>query len=156
MTPPTPDPAEQKILHDIATIGWSLIGIDSDNQGPSFVYSIGMMQTLNHPEIIMFGLDTSLMATVINDIGDDIRSGRPFRQPGLYEGILKNFACKIEPVHEKYHPEYLGYAMWHRRHVGHIGTLQAVQCLWPDKVGLFPGDPGCDPAIAQRQPTLHS
>jgi hypothetical protein len=47
-----------------------------------------------------------------------------------------------------------GYAMWHRRYVGKIGTLEAVQCVWPDKAGLFPGEPGCDAEVEALQPDL--
>ena len=148
------DPSETKILQDIDRHGWSLLMINGDPHGAGFVYSIGMMHTLKHPEIIMFGLNINLMAQLINTIGDDIRAGRRFESVGLYEDLLKGYACKCVPVAEKYHSEYLGYAMWHRRHVGKIGTLQAVQCLWPDKAGLFPDEPGCNPDVVKLQPQL--
>ena|SRR5688572_21937841 len=148
------DPDEQRILDDIARVGWSLTGVRADEHGPSFVYSIGMMHTLNHPEIIVFGLDLTLMFNLVNDMGAQIRSGRRFEEPVLYDDVLARFACKVLPVIERHHEEYLGYAMWHRRHVGKIGTLQVVQLIWPDKSGLFPDEPGCHPAVVERQPLL--
>ena len=150
------DEYERSILDDIARVGWSLLAIEADEHGPAFVYSIGMMHTLNHPEIIMFGLDHNLMAHIINDMGDQIRGGRRFDEPGLFEDVLERFACKCVPVSEARHEDYLGYAMWHRRHVGKIGTLRAVQVLWPDKAGIFPDEPGCNPAIVKLQPLLQS
>jgi hypothetical protein len=110
-----------------------------------------MIPTLGHPEIVIFGLDHKLSATIINIIGKEIRSGRPFREAGLYEGLIEGFACKIRPVSKSSHKDYLGYAMWYRRHIGQAGTLEAVQLLWPDKAGLFPDEPGCDAGILRHQ-----
>lgn len=151
------DEIERRILDDIDHYGWHLILIQDDPEGPAFVYSVGMMPTLNHPEIIMFGLVPKVMASVINTMGKQIRQeGRRFAELGLFEDVLEAYACKTIPVAECWHAEYLGYAMWHRRHIGQIGTLQAIQCLWPDKAGRFPDDPLCHPAIRTRQPLLSS
>lgn len=148
------DETEQNILTDIGRYGWSLIGVPECAEGPSFVYSIGMMHTLDHPEVIMFGLDIELMWRIVNDIGADVRNGRRFIDTGLYEGVIEGFACKVKPVAEAHHTTYLGYAMWHRRHVGRIGTLRAVQCLWPDRDGVFPDEQNCDPDVVRLQPLL--
>ena len=102
----------------------------------------------------MFGLARQLMGTVINDMGRQVRAGRNFTELGLFEDLLQSYACKMIRVHERWHREYLGYAMWHRRHVGKIGTLEALQCLWPDKSGKFPGEEGCHSEVVARQPLL--
>lgn len=112
------------------------------------------MATLGHPEIIMFGLAPRLMATVINDAGRQIRAGRNFAELGLFEDLLDGHACKFVPVQISWHEVFLGYAMWHRRYVGRIGTLEAIQCLWPDRAGRFPGEDGCVDAVLSRQPLL--
>ena len=148
------DDREQKIVDDIARVGWSLIGVKETYEAPSFVYSIGMMQTLGHPEVIIFGLDVELMARIVNYIGEEIRTGRPFTEPGLYEGLIERFACKFLPVNKCHHADYFGFALWHRWHLGQAGTLEAMQCLWPDKQGLFPDEPGCNIEMARRQPLL--
>lgn len=114
------------------------------------------MHTLAHPEVIMFGLDIELMANVINGIGREISTGRRFDEPGLYEGLIENFACKFLPISTMQHPLFLGYAMWHRRYVGHPGDLRAVQCFWPDKSGRFPDEEGCNEHVVQRQPLLQA
>ena len=151
---PMIDDDDRNILDDIERVGWSLICISEDSEGPGFVYSVGMMQTLGHPEIIMFGLDIDLMANLINGMGKMILEGRRFDEVALYEDLLEGYACKCIPVAEKHHTEFLGYAMWHRRHVGQLGTLKAVQCLWPDRQGKFPDEAECDPRIRECQPVL--
>ena len=149
-----PDETEQNIRADIDRYGWSVICVPECAEGPSFAYSVGMMHTLNHPEIVILGLDVEPLWRIINGIGDDVRAGRSFADPGLYEGVIEGFACKVIPVAEAHHTTYLGYAMWHRRHLGRIGTLRAVQCLWPDRDGRFPDEQGCHPDVARLQPRL--
>jgi len=149
------EPEEQRIVDDIRDHGWHVIGVDADDEGPGFAYSVGMTDTLNHPEVIVFGLDTRSMTSIVNGIGAEIRGGRRFDQPGVYADVLGGgVACKFVTVDPAHHPEYLGGAMWHRRHVGQPKTLRAVQCLWPDKAGTFPDDPACHPEVLRRQPLL--
>lgn len=148
------DEIQRRALDDIKQYGWHLITVPDDDEGPGFVYSVGMMQTLNHPEIIMFGLEPELMADVIDGMGHQIRKGRCFARPGLVDDFLKDYPCKIVPVAKQWHAEYLGYAIWHRRYLGQPDTLQAVQCLWPDKRGRFPDEPSCSPNIKACQPLL--
>ena len=149
------DATEQRVVDDVARYGWHLISVEADAEGPAFTYTVGMMLTLEHPEVILFGLRTPTMGQVLNDIGGEIRRGRPFGEPGLYEWIIEGYACKIAAVDPRFHVDYLGFAMWHRRHVGQTGSLVAVQCLWPDKGGRFPDEPGCDSTVVVRQPLLH-
>jgi hypothetical protein len=148
------DKSEQKLVDDIARVGWHLMGVDRDANGPSFVYSIGLQVTFGHPEVIMFGLDVELMADVINTIGREIRTGRTFTEPVLYTGLIERYACKTAPVSPRFHQDYFGFALWHRHHIGKHGTLEAIQCFWPDKAGLFPDEPDCHPAILQLQSRL--
>ena len=148
------DPNEQRVIDDIAEFGWHLILVEEDATGPGFVYSVGMMHTLGHPEIIIFGLPRELSAAVINGMGDQIQEGRNFAELGLFEDLLEGYACKLISVDEQWHTQYLGYAMWHRRHVGKIESLEVLQCLWPDKQGKFPDEEGCHPEAIARQPVL--
>ena len=148
------DEIEQSALDDIQRYGWHLIIVPDDDEGPGFVYSVGMMQTLNHPEVIMFGLEPNLMVDVINGIGDEIRKGRRFAAPGLFKDFLKGYACKIIPVAKRWHADYMRYAIWHHKHTGQAGEFEAVQCVWPDKQGRFPDDPKCDRDVVGCQPLL--
>ena len=147
---------KQRALDDIKQYGWHLIIVPDDEGGPGFVYSVGMMQTLKHPEIIMFGLESDLMVEVIHGMGIEIEKGRRFAAPGLADDLLKECACKIIAGDKRWHEEYMGYAVWHRQHVGQAGTLQAVQCVWPDKQGRFPDDPSCNRDVIAVQPILGS
>ena len=52
----------------IEKYGLSVIKIESTEYLPSFAYSVGLKETLNHPEIICFGLNTQILHELINDV----------------------------------------------------------------------------------------
>jgi hypothetical protein len=130
------DKHEQFILDALGRTGWSLISV-FDNQ-PPFTYSIGLMHTFEHPEVVIFGLEIKLMSAIINGIGRMIRGGRRFEEPGLYEDILEGFACKFVPVLQKHHEEYLGYAMWHRRYDWKKERCARFSVFGRTRTGYFP------------------
>ena len=148
------DPAEQKLVDDIANHGWHLVCVAAEGSEPAFVYSVGFMETFDHPEIIVFGLAVDPMCQIINVMGNDVRGGRPFRETGLYEDLIDGYACKVVPVANRLHREYLGFALWHRWHTRNRTPLAAVQCLWPDRAGLFRGEDGFHEANIALQPLL--
>lgn len=150
------EPDEQRVLDDIAKYGWHDVCIETDEVGPGFNYTVGFMQTVEHPEVIIFGLKRNVMHDVLWGIFRDIQKGLRFDTPGLYENLLEGCACTSRQVHASQHPDYLGYAMWHCRHRGLKGLLSAVQCFWPGKLdGKFPWEDGCNEEVRMRQPLLY-
>lgn len=143
---------------EIATIvsehGWFFANV-SDAAIP-FGYTIGLMTTHQHPELIAFSLDPqgaySLFAAMISAI----EQGTRFEETGIKElqvGV-DTHRIKIRRVHESQHPLYLGFAMGHLTRQGRIGELQAVQVCWPDEHGDFPFDLNCNPRLNELQPRL--
>ncbi len=112
------------------------------------------MQTFDHPATIVFGLDVKPMCQVINRIGNDVRSGRSFRDASHYGGLIEGYARRLVPVAGRFHQEYFGFAIWHCRHAPSDASMAAGQCLWPDRAGLFPGSTGYHPANVALQPIL--
>ena len=51
---------DAKVLREIHTDGWQITGVLAREleQGPDFAYSIGFFHTMEHPEVILFGLST--------------------------------------------------------------------------------------------------
>ena len=47
---------ESKIHDDVQRYGWHAVSIS--DIAPPFLYSVGLMKTFNHPEAIIFGLET--------------------------------------------------------------------------------------------------
>ncbi len=145
---------EEEIADVVRQYGWYAASI-SDHQ-PPFLYSIGLMQTLNHPEFIMFGLEADNAHTLFSALVRDIRAGRSFNWPEVYTVSIGEDEHKVgfRPVHQSQHELYLGFAMGYYRHIGRMGELEALQVFWPDSNGKFPFDVGCGSDVYSIQPRL--
>ena len=145
------DESEQRVIDDVQRVGWHLVGVEGDSEGPAFVYSVGFQHSFGQPEIIIFGLnDTSTMAQIVNNIGDEIRNGSSFDDWYESDQVLNDYCCMFRNVEREYYPEYLGYAMWF--YEGR--DFSALQCVWPDKDGNYPWEPECSPELNEQQPLL--
>jgi hypothetical protein len=137
---------------DVRTHGWSLASI-SDHR-PPFQYTIGLMHTFRHPEVIVFGLDAGNGRGLLSGLVRDIRAGRSFAEPGVHSVGGGEHRVGFRRVHPTQHELYLGFAMGFLTNIGRMGELQAVQAFWPDATGKFPFEVGCDLAVYQLQPRL--
>jgi hypothetical protein len=143
--------SEQRVIDDVKRYGWHVVGVEDDDEGPGFAYSIGIQQTLDHPEIIVFGLkNAKTMMQVINVIGDEVRKGERFEDWHESDEVLDGYSCMFRTVPKDAYREYLGYAMWFYR----PKTFDVLQCIWPDKQHRYPWHPDCPQEIRQRQPIL--
>ncbi len=145
------DPEEQRVIDDVHQFGWHIVGVEDDPEGPAFAYSVGMFHTLNHPEIIIIGLnDAETMMHIINSIGDEIRKGAKFQDWHESDQILDGYSCMFRSVPTEVYPDYLGNAMWFHR----PEPFPVLQCVWPDNQHRYPWHPECQSGIVQRQPVL--
>lgn len=141
---------ERKLVSDIEEVGWHVIMVPEDDEGPSFAYSIGLFHTFGHPEIIIFGLDLDLSHQMINLIGEEVRQGHRFADGHTASGILESYDVRFLYVARRQYREYFGYARWYYKD----DDFPALQCLWPDKQGRFPMDADYAEALRARQPVL--
>lgn len=148
------EPDDQRTLNNISEHGWSGIIIEADHEGPGFEYTVGLMATECHPEIIVFGLPSKRSHDTLWTLVEALRSGVRFDAPGRHQHVFEGVPSLCRPVHPSQHNEYMGVAVWHRRFLGSDGTLRAVQCLWPDEHGKFPGEVGCAQSVEALQPDL--
>jgi hypothetical protein len=145
---------DEEIAEIVEQSGWFPASV-SDHE-PPFLYSIGLMKTLDHPEFIVFGLDKENAYALTSGLIDEIRGGRSFKDAGVYTVTIGDDEHRVgmRVVHPTQHPLYLGFAMGFCRHIGRIGELQAMQVFWPDEAGRFPFEVGCDLGVFQLQPRL--
>jgi hypothetical protein len=146
------DDDEQRVIDDVQRHGWHVVGIEEDAEGPGFAYSIGMQHTLNHPEIIVFGLkNAKIMMQIINVIGDEVRKGEAFEDWHERDQILDGYSCIFRTAPAEAYPDYLGCAMWFYR----PDSFSVLQCVWPDMQHRYPWHPDCDRDVIKRQPILN-
>ncbi|MEZ6118590.1 MAG: DUF4262 domain-containing protein [Pirellulaceae bacterium] len=126
----SPDDA---IAADVDRVGWSCISIrDID---PPFAYTVGLMKTHDHPELIIFGRPDDAHS-ILSDLVSAIASGSRLDTPTEYD-VLDGFPIGTRPVDESHHETYLGYAMGYVRRIGRIGELAAVQVYVPEALTAF-------------------
>lgn len=147
------DHVDRRVLADVEKYGWHCVKLFDDDPS-QFAYSIGLMHTHDHAELVIFGLKLESMHSILSNIARDIRGGRRFEEEILYDGILDGCSIAVKRVHPSWHSRYLGYAMWHRRHVGRAGDLRTVQIVWPDLSGLFPWDEKFNGSLRKLQPRM--
>ena len=132
---------ESNISSDVKKHGWS--AIDINDREPPFVYSVGLMYTYSHPEIIIMGLPGEGI-NVLSAMVDNIIKGYSYSKPSKYKNVLINELIETRCVHETQHELWMGYAMGYWREQRQVGQLKAIQVFWPDNCGRFPFDANCD------------
>lgn len=141
---------DDAIAADVDRVGWTCISIrDVD---PPFAYTVGLMKTYDHPELIIFGRPDDAHP-ILSDLVGAFSAGTRLDQPGKYD-VLDGFPTATRPVDESHHEIYLGYAMGFVRYMGRVGELAAVQIYVPDIDGLYPFESGCAEPVFRSQPRL--
>ena len=145
---------DEEIAEAVRKYGWDAISI-SDAQ-PPFLYSVGLMETYKHPELIVFGLDASNAHAMFSGIIHSIRNGQKFIDPGICSVQIGDVDRRVgfRRVHPTQHPRYLGFAMGFCRLLGRPVELEAMQAFWPDGAGKYPFEVGCELAVFDLQPRI--
>src|ERR1035437_8186372 len=75
-------PSPEVILHGckeaIAKYGHYCVGVgaDEDEDSPTFTYTLGLIETYTHPELVIVGLPPTLAHQIIADVVVLIKQGR--------------------------------------------------------------------------------
>ena len=143
---------DQKILDDVDRDGWHVLNVLDRSTSPGWAFSIGFYRTFGHPEVVVFGLNNELNQSVINSIGEDLRSGKTYPIDAPYPELIEGFDCILKHVNTLWYPDFLGYADWFYK-----GTdYPALQCIWPDKNGRYPWEDSFNPDWKWAQPLLYA
>lgn len=135
---------DEDIEQSVSLNGWDCIAIN--DAVPPFAYTVGLMKTVQHPELIIFGLNSRTAHAIFRILYEDIRDGKNYYTPGRYVLSRSNFEFSIQTrrVDSTQHELYLGFAMAFCRRMNPPTDLQAIQVFWQDENGKFPFDAGCE------------
>lgn len=123
------DAYDRQSLSVIAEHGWMIQGVFDTDGGPGFAYTVGLTPA-GLPELVMSGLDHNTMATLLNGaakraLANELKAG------GLLVGIASvTFQVVAAPTAE----------VNMARHLYRGSNVRALQLVWPDKAGAYPGD----------------
>lgn len=137
----------------VERLGWALMHVGGDVV--SWTYTVGLLAGYDHPELIIMGLIPRAAAGFLNAIGEEIAAGRRFYPDGEiheFNGVPVRFG-RVDPEHW----ETARFAMWETYYDDRGGRPPvplAIQVLWDDDDGHFPGDPAYDPRCEILQPLL--
>ena len=123
----------------IASHGWNLTAT------AGFAYTTGLTDG-GHPELLIAGLDPYTAHDVVSAAVRRIRDGIPLRPGNRYPAIVSDYLVVIREL-DLETPRF-------PRNVttAHYGRpVPAVQIVYPDAHGHFPGEPGCRRAIEEAQ-----
>lgn len=129
----------EKANADIEQYGWSTMYVDANRERgmESFSYTIGLEETYDHPEVIVFGLPAETAHNILSAIAHAIKEGESMPLHTPVQNILSgDFKVLFKPfVTDAYH-DYLNVA------VSSYGTpeFRTQIMFWPDKDGFFPTD----------------
>jgi hypothetical protein len=148
--PEPEDDRDRKLLADIARVGWAVIGIPEDDEGPGYAFSVGLYRTFGHPEVILIGLPWKLSYRFINDIGAAVKAGKQYEPGREYDDLVEGYPAVFVAVDRGHYKEYLGTAGWFYRG----WDFPVVQMVWCDRDRCWPWDAGKAPKYWRRQPLL--
>lgn len=154
---------DRRSFHDILTTGCTIPMIYDDKAEPGapydFIYTTGFFLNLGHPEFFIKGALDESAADMMNalfryvEAGNQIGDGDSVRHD-LGKGEIC-FIAKTFP-HDRYF-DYLGWGCWFYRSLFYKQPpvlehkFPVLQLFYPDRIGKYPWDEGCDPGVLKMQ-----
>jgi hypothetical protein len=145
-------PSMKRIFDDVAKFGWHIIAVAprEDEFFVEFAFTVGLFQTYQHPELILFGLSRNVAHRVLAKCVQCIEENLPFADGQVRSDVLNDYDTALLAVDQSFYAEYLGSA------IGFYDTVEfpALQLVWPDRNHHFPWEPACDPTFIESQTIL--
>lgn len=145
----TLDKLDEKVEHNIATHGWHCMHVGGDEAWPAFTYSIGWGFERGWPEVIVVGPGLELAHGMLLGFWESDLPPAPGQKR---EDILRGYPCRVAAVHPTWHDFLFGRALaaYERRGL----TFRGLQCVFPNRDGLFPDDLDCPQQFRASQPLV--
>jgi hypothetical protein len=135
---------------NIGKYGLQVMSIRASDYQPSFSYSVGLLESYRHPELICFGLSMDLMHALINDVAELIRKGEKIEPGRNYDNIFAKSDAQFLHVDARNVPDYFKLALEYYQ----LDLIPAMQLVWPDRQNRFPWDMGFEEEFIYKQPLL--
>jgi hypothetical protein len=146
----------QDIVDDVQKHGWYSVFVVTGEHEPSFGYSVGFWESLNAPDVIIFGLPSKLTHSMLFELSRQLKSGRKLADGVRWPGLIAGYDCVSRRVHPSQTPKYLLSAIWYRNYRQGRDDIESYQIFWPGKGdGLFPWEAGCSDYVRESQPALY-
>lgn len=151
------DVREQKVVNDVREHGCHVTHVSGEDDAPAFSFSIGFAVSVGQPEVIVFGLKSEVMHSMVNEIRRQCATGFVLSDGAKISDLIEGFECVVRHVTDaeaiKVH---FGWAVWYHRSQMRKELIEAYQIVWPGALdGLYPWDAGCNEVVIASQPALY-
>jgi hypothetical protein len=128
---------DTRVAADIAEYGWHgiLVTDRADALDPDphiWSYSIGLLETWQHPELVIFGLPRDTAHQILWNAVHEIEVGRRFSSLDRWEAFENGYEATFLEVDPRWLP-FLGQALDY-----HGSDFPALQIAWPDRERRLP------------------
>lgn len=151
---------ERRIIANVQKYGCHITSVASaadEEWEPPFSYSVGFIETVGQPEVIVLGLSSELRQAMINDLLDKCRDGLALDDWARIDDLLDGHQVVARTVCPQFIVrEYLNSAMWYEGRRTGRDLDRVMQLVWPGaNNGLFPWDENCSEIVREYQPALY-
>ena len=108
-------------------------------------------ENLDHPEMVLFGLDVDVMHHLINDAAKQIQRGVKHEEGHRYDDLIAGYSCEFRVVPPVRYKGFLNQTIWYYNG----SPFPTLQLVWPDRTGLFPWEDGFDTKLRSSQLALY-
>jgi hypothetical protein len=126
-----------KLRSDVEAFGWHCLSVHprAGDDGAHFTYTIGLTETFEHPEIMIFGLGSKVSHQILTDCVELIREGKGFLPDLEYQGVIGGgYKVVFKTMKPRFLSEYFGTAERYYNGRPFVGLVM----FWPDKEHRFP------------------
>lgn len=153
MTKPLPEadtPSRQMVVQDVAKYGWHCMRVLGDARAPGWAYTVGLLHSYDHPEIICFGLSPKTGYGLLNIAAKAIAAGKVYQPDVAYDDFLEGYDCMFKPANPQWHHPFVGYATWFYERA----DIPVLQLFWPNANDVMPWEPEASRRDRADQPLL--
>jgi hypothetical protein len=143
---------ERTVLANVEKFGWHCTSVAprSGEVGESFSYTVGLSQTFDSTELMVFGLASDVAHSIFSIFVDRLREGRPIPLDAPSDDLLKDYPCVFVPVPRPRYNDYVFSALWFYAEQ----EFQLHQLVYPDREGRFPWHAAAASDFRHQQPVL--
>jgi hypothetical protein len=141
---------DRVVIRDVNTVGWHVARVEPSGDHHGWAFSVGFAQTFDHPEVAIFGLPDDVTRALLDTIGQQLRSGRMFRDGHEDASLAPPFRFVFRTIDVAWQAAVLPVASWFYGD----RSFTSVQLFWPDRAHNLPWEAGFDPDLLSFQPLL--
>lgn len=155
------DQRREQLLKQLAGVmdsfGWGVMGVGAGKSPdtPPFTYTYGLSKFPGAGELVMFGMDQRVAASILNSLGEDARAGRVLAAGQERTDLLVgDVPLRLIEFPRPQVLEFLTTAC--ALFDGPTFSVTALQVVWPDGEGRWPWQLPPGDELAAWQPVYSS